>query len=71
MKTWDTKRVNFWNLNSELNAYSSQGWEIFKVTYLGEFGTEAYYSIIAYYDDSQIVNKNIKAPSYDKIQEIL
>ena len=48
MKTWFVKKVNFWSLSEELNAVTIQGYEIYKITYLGYRGTKEEYSIIAY-----------------------
>jgi len=62
MRKWSHKiQVNSMTLESELNAFSEQGYEIYKVWHLG-YET---YEILAYKDELRIPNPTSK-PSAGK-----
>ena len=57
MKEWSVKKIDLWRLREELEAYSAQGWIIYQIDYLGIFGTEYLYSIIATKETSNADNR--------------
>jgi len=48
MKKYLTKRVADYEVEYELNEFSSQGWEIFSVEKIDNINFTYYYNIIAY-----------------------